>query len=130
MSFGEAVLSVYRNYANFSGRATRAEFWWFILFYVAVSLFFTILLTALIRPGGSTVYTIGFSALALFYLLTVIPYIAVAVRRLHDTDRSGWWLLLGFIPFGGLVLIVLWAQSGTPGPNRYGPDPRMAAGYA
>jgi uncharacterized membrane protein YhaH (DUF805 family) len=127
MSFVEAVRSVYGNYAKFDGRALRSEFWWFVLFYVLVSV--VVIVVASIGGIRSTTYTIGLVGLAIFGLLTLIPYLAVSVRRLHDTNRSGWWLLLSFVPFGSLVLLIMFALDGTPGPNKYGPDPKGRPGY-
>lgn len=64
------------------------------------------------------------SALSVFYLFTIIPSLAVSVRRLHDSDKSGWWLLLSFVPAGALVLFIFYLLDGTPGSNRHGPDPK------
>jgi len=119
----DAVRSAYGNYANFSGRATRPEFWWFWLFYMLV---FVVL--AVVAGAGSGIASIAYIAMAGFALASIIPGIAVAVRRLHDTGRSGWWLLLGLIPFGGLVLLIFYLMPSTPGPNRFdaAPMPAMA----
>ena len=127
-----------RKFADFEGRARRSEYWLFSLF-LALSVFpvgFLLMVVGI----GATVGTDGhpanaapFTALVLlavgaFYLAMLIPSLAVAVRRLHDSDKSGWLLLLGFIPFGGLVVLIFNLMDGTPGPNRYGADPKGRAG--
>ena len=108
---------VLENYTNFTGRARRAEFWWYFLANLIISVMLNIIDAVIgLGMGG------GIGVLGLIYALAVlIPGLAVGVRRLHDTDKSGWWLLLAFIPIVGLiVLIVFWATDGTPGANKYG----------
>jgi uncharacterized membrane protein YhaH (DUF805 family) len=110
---------VLENYANFQGRARRAEFWWYFLANVIISVVLNIIDAVIgLGMGG------GIGVLGLIYSLAVlIPGLAVAVRRLHDTDKSGWWLLLALIPLVGIiVLIVFWATDGDPRPNQYGPS--------
>jgi uncharacterized membrane protein YhaH (DUF805 family) len=112
-------LVVLERYAKFDGRAGRAEFWWFVLANLIVYIAFAILLQV------SGIFVI----LELLYALAMlVPSIAVAVRRLHDTDKSGWLLLLGLIPFVGfIILLVFYIQQGTSGPNKYGAAPEPAA---
>lgn len=111
MSFVDAVNACFRQYVGFSGRALRSEFWWFTLFGLLVGA-----AAAIVDPRGA----IG----ALLSLVLLLPSLAVGVRRLHDTGRSGWWLLLGLVPVAGIiVLIVFFASRGDPGANRYGPPP-------
>lgn len=105
---------VLENYANFNGRARRAEYWNFVL----VNLIISILLMVVDSVIGIQVLS-GIYSLAL-----LIPSIAAAVRRLHDLDKSGWFLLLVFIPLVNIWLIVLLASEGTRGPNQYGADPK------
>jgi len=134
----EWMLLPLRRYAQFSGRSRRKEFWYFVLFLFIVSFILTIIDSAL-GLGGSTTrefdrtatgisagyYTSGGLLTGLFALATLIPNLAVAVRRLHDTDRSGWWILLSFLPLiGWIVLLVFYLTDGTRGPNRFGPDPK------
>ena len=104
MKFQESVeLCVTKKYANFEGTATRSEFWWFILFVFVVN----VVLGTFSRPLG-----------ALFSLAMLCPELAVGARRLHDTDRSGWWQLIGLGPLvGAIVLIVFFAQPGKSQPT-------------
>ena len=116
----------FRKYATFSGRARRAEYWWFQLFLIVVESLIVVLGGGLSRPEGEP--NVLFSViLALFVLGVFLPALAVTFRRLHDTNRSAWWLLLGLLPIlGALVLLVFMVLDGTPGPNKYGPDPKTA----
>ena len=123
MNFQQAVQSVFSNYAKFRGRAARSEFWWFQLFIVLGGIVAAVLdlLANSNVLGGEPLAT-------LFYLATIIPDLAVSVRRLHDTDSSGWWLLLGLVPLiGMIVLIVWWCLEGSKGYNRFGADPLQPA---
>jgi uncharacterized membrane protein YhaH (DUF805 family) len=120
MEFGEAIRSGFRNYATFSGRASRSEFWWFFLFSFLVNIAGSVLDTA---TGGAGLINLAV-ALGLF-----LPSLAMAVRRLHDTDRSGWWYLIIFIPLVGLIVLLVWfVTRGTAGANRFGPDPLGGSG--
>jgi uncharacterized membrane protein YhaH (DUF805 family) len=127
MSFAAAVRSVFSQYAGFGGRARRSEYWWFFLFSILVGVVTSILDIALGTDFEGSVTSSGlFSLIANLALL--LPSLAVAVRRLHDTDRSGWWILIALIPLiGAIVLLVFFVQDGTPGPNRFGPSPKHAA---
>jgi uncharacterized membrane protein YhaH (DUF805 family) len=111
--------AVFEKYAVFKGRARRREFWTFFFFNLVIGL----ALGALYRfPGLGRLFYV---ASGLFSLLILIPNIAVSVRRLHDTNRSGLWLLLGLIPLIGLIILIVWAvQEGTHGRNRYGQNPK------
>jgi uncharacterized membrane protein YhaH (DUF805 family) len=126
-------VKVLKQYVDFSGRARRREYWMFVLINVVIvivlSLVDTLLGTGGFRAmsGGASFYAANSLGLlsGLYTLAVLLPSIAVTVRRLHDTDRSGWWILLGFIPIiGGIVLLVFYVLEGTRGPNRYGPDPK------
>ncbi|MBX3177617.1 MAG: DUF805 domain-containing protein [Candidatus Hydrogenedentes bacterium] len=108
-----------KNYTGFSGRAHRTEFWMYVLFTVIVVVVLSIIEGIVGLTGILT---------TLYYLGTLLPNIAVSMRRLHDTDRSGWWLLIGFIPFiGAIVLLIFYCLDGTPGSNRFGADPKGGA---
>ena len=109
-------------YATFSGRSQRSEYWYFILFY-----FLIISVLALIDSmTGSFNMKSGYGLLtALFSLAMLIPSIAVGVRRLHDTDRSGWWMLLAIIPLiGSIVLFIFFVQDSQASENRFGANPK------
>ena len=114
-------LEVLKKYTVFNGRASRREYWMFFLF----SFIFTVIAMVLDRVLGLTIESIGYGPIYLFYGLGVlIPSIAVGIRRLHDTGRSGWYMLVSFIPcVGGIILLVLFATPGDVGENEYGPDP-------
>ena len=114
---------VLENYTNFTGRARRAEFWWYFLANLIISIVFNIVDAVLGTGMGAGLGVIGF----IYSLAVIVPGIAVGVRRLHDTDKSGWWMLLVFIPLVGIiVLIVFWATDAPPGPNKYGPSEKYA----
>jgi len=112
LEIAEAVTAVFAKYAVFTGRSSRPEFWWWILFSYGV---FVVLHLAkvIVSPIAGVLE-------ALWSLATLIPNISVAVRRLHDSGRSGWWWLLSFVPIvGWLVLIYWYCQPGTPRRNQY-----------
>lgn len=115
-------LSVMRNYANFDGRARRREYWIFVLLNTVFMLVAMILDNVL----GLTKITSGFSPLySLYFLATLVPSLAVTVRRLHDTGKSGWYLLVAFIPFiGSIWLFVLTILDSDPYENEYGQSPK------
>lgn len=121
MPFAVAVQKCLSNYVTFSGRAQRSEYWWFVLFIVLISVAAAILDNLLgltfNADGDGPIQSIV--ALAIF-----LPSISVAVRRLHDIDRSGWWWWIILIPIVGFIVFVVFAcTKGTEGPNRFGPDP-------
>lgn len=119
MGFGQAISSGFSNYVNFSGRACRSEFWFWALF-VSIGVAVTMAIDNVI--GMFITYPI-------FGLAMFLPGLAVTVRRLHDTDRSGWFILLGLIPLVGAIILLIWyCTKGTDGPNRFGPDPLGALG--
>jgi uncharacterized membrane protein YhaH (DUF805 family) len=113
-------VEVLKKYAVFNGRARRKEYWMFTLFSVIISIVLAILDAV-----------IGTKALELIYLiLTVLPTLGVTVRRLHDTDRTGWWVLIGLIPLiGYIVLLVFLVTDGTPGQNKHGAPPKGLAAH-
>jgi uncharacterized membrane protein YhaH (DUF805 family) len=111
---------VLRKYVAFDGRATRPEYWWFTLISVIIAIVIELVVLAGGGSGGSAQ-----AAADIYELAVLLPSLAVSIRRLHDTNRSGWWVLVGLIPLAGWVwIIVLLAMPGDPGPNRYGQDPR------
>ena len=113
MNFVEAIKSGFNNYVGFSGRAARSEYWFWTLFVIIASIVAGII-DALLGLG----FIGAIISLALF-----LPGIAVSIRRLHDIDRTGWWLLIAFTGIGLIVLLVFDCTKGTTGPNRFGPDP-------
>ena len=130
-------MPVFNKYADFSGRAMRTDFWYFMLF-LNLSFFFFVLLDAVI---GTFHTRLGFGLLSgIFALLLLFPAVAVSVRRLHDTNRSGWWMLIWWMPIavnvinstlifsilslmGAVVLVVFWCQPSDSGVNRFGKKP-------
>ena len=123
-----------KKYADFAGRARRSEFWLFALFIFIVEIVYFILMgvTGNMGPSGyGQMNGLGMALAGLFSLFilgVLVPSLAVTVRRLHDTNRSGWWILIGLIPLiGGLVLLVFYLLPGTTGPNKFGPDPKTPA---
>ena len=118
-------IEVLKKYAVFGGRARRKEYWFFFLFNILISIGLAVIDNAM---GGFSAEA-GIGLLGGIYALAVlIPGIAVAVRRLHDTDKSGWWLLIAFVPvIGTIVLIIFLALDSKPGPNRFGDNPKETA---
>lgn len=130
MGFIEAVGTCYRNYVNFNGRARRSEYWFFALYnFLAVVLpaFLSFVLGAEIYGRASNapgVVAAGLAIAALMLVVNFLPGLAVLVRRLHDTNASGLWALLMFVPqLGGIALFIWCIIPGTRGANRYGPSP-------
>jgi uncharacterized membrane protein YhaH (DUF805 family) len=114
VGFGQAISSGFSNYINFSGRACRSEYWFWILFY-----FIGALVTGGIDAAIGMSITSGLFGLAVF-----LPNLAVSIRRLHDLDRTGWWIFISLIPIIGWIILLIWyCTKGTEGPNRFGPDP-------
>ncbi|HEV8329090.1 MAG TPA: DUF805 domain-containing protein [Nitrospiraceae bacterium] len=115
-------LEVLKKYARFDGRAELKEYWYFNLF----SFIIIVVLSVIDIATGTFKVEVGLGLLSGIYTLAVlIPGIAVSVRRLHDTDRSGWWFLINAIPLiGVIVFLIFTAQNGTPGANQYGSNPK------
>lgn len=137
MGFGEAVRSYFNRYADFQGRSRRSEYWWVYLFNMMVVLG---LMIVAFLPGSinystgepGVVYFILIGVLFLYMLGTLIPGLALMVRRLHDVNLSGWILLGVLVPLVNLLvgigLFIVCFIPGTVGPNKYGPDPKNPAG--
>ena len=116
MDFQQAVKSCFAKYATFPGRAARSEFWYWQLFLTAAGIAVAIV-DAVLGLHGKPLGLI-------FYLVTLAPTLAVGARRLHDTGRSAWWLLLWLVPLIGWIVFLVWAcTKGSNGYNGYGPDP-------
>ena len=113
-------IDVWKKYAAFGGRAGRQESWYFVLFNILVNILLAII-------AGVLSDKLGLGLLGLYSLAVIIPGLAVSVRRLHDTSRSGWWLLITLIPgIGPIVLLVFQLQGSQEGENQYGPRPKAA----
>jgi uncharacterized membrane protein YhaH (DUF805 family) len=128
MGFSDAVAACFRNYAVFSGRAARPEYWYFVLFVYLLAIPLAVIAVSASGPGGQELSSGAATALvvlSLGYLAVLLPTWAAMVRRLHDTDHSGWFMFVSLIPLvGGIIVLVTLATDGTPGPNRYGVDPK------
>jgi uncharacterized membrane protein YhaH (DUF805 family) len=112
MTFTEAIATGFRKYVEFTGRASRSEFWCWVLFTFV---------------GSACLQLVSAGLAAAFSLATLLPSIAVGVRRLHDIDRSGWWVLIWLVPLIGWIFIVIWGCTrGDEGPNRFGLNPLIA----
>lgn len=123
----EFMKVVTQNYANFTGRARRREFWNYILIYSVINLVLLLLIgmTAGSNPESpSAIAMVFYGIYALLNLALLIPTYAATARRLHDTGRSGWLQLLQFVPIAGFVLIYFLAQDSQPGSNKWGPNPK------
>jgi len=140
LGFGAAIRSAFRNYVTFHGRASRSAYWWFALFTSLLGLPFYVWYMAALIGGAATAVNANSSAppsfpvgalvpmlfLSLLGLALFLPSLGLAVRRLHDCNRSGWYYFMAFIPFvGSLILLIFYVQEGTPGPNQYS----LSSGY-
>lgn len=121
VTFKEAVVSALsENYCNFSGRASRSQFWWWTLFTAIVGL-----VIGIVFSSSQTAINIVSLIVELVFLL---PSLGLAVRRLHDIGKSGWFLFLGLIPLVGAIILLVWyCRSSDPVPNEYGPVPNLVA---
>ena len=127
----EWYLAVLKKYAVFDGRARRKEFWYFalinFLIFIPLIIIGVIIAAATAMSDQFGYFALMFIPLFLYSLFIIVPSIAVTVRRLHDTNRSGWWYLINFVPWvGSVILFVFTVLDGTSGPNQYGPDPKSA----
>ena len=117
MSFVDAIKSCFSQYVGFAGRARRSEFWYFHLFTFLVGIVASLLQRA-VSDSSSGVIT-GIVSLAL-----ILPSLAVGVRRLHDTSRTGWWILIGLIPIIGTIVLIVFYVQDSHADNAYGPSPK------
>lgn len=117
MNMQEAVRSVLSQYANFSGRARRSEYWFFYLALVIATIIAAVIDVII---GAQIVEWIVFAAV-------IVPNLAVGARRLHDIGKSGWWQLISIIPIVGWILIIVWFATDSHGDNEYGPSPKGIA---
>lgn len=131
-----------QNYANFNGRASRSEFWLFafmqyiymmVFFFIFYIIFIGVIISLALKGhiyGGTSfdslfLMLIFYGVLFLIFLPILLPSFAVTARRLHDVGRSGWWILLMFVPIAGILVFFFLVQQGTKGTNEYGEDPRV-----
>ena len=126
MKFTESIRAFFSRYTDFQGRTPRSGYWWVVLFLVAVS--FVMWAVDMVLFEGiypQTLLEQGFGpGSILFIAATFIPNLALGFRRLHDTGRSAWWILIGLVPIvGAIVLLVFYLLPSTPGSNQYGPNP-------
>lgn len=145
MGFIETIKHNFANYATFSGRAQRSQFWWWYLFLVIVYAIAQVLDSVIGWGVGKSTYEftlnneltqyespgVGFIFIVV-WLVLLLPTLSVMARRLHDTDRSGWWILWGYLLaivccIGFIILLVFWLQRGTAGENKYGANPLGAS---
>ena len=120
MSFGQAISSGFKNYAVVQGRSTRSAFWFFYLFVVIVGFAITLIEGLLLDNS----FAGGFGIIStIWFIVIFIPTVSVVVRRLHDTNRSGWWWWIQLVPFVGfIVILVFMVSASSPGENKYGPE--------
>lgn len=125
-TFGQAVKSCFNQYCGFKGRASRAEFWWFALFGFVLGFVLGFVDGLLFTLTENEFFALlGFRGL--FQLGVFLPNLAVTARRLHDTDKSGWWMLLYLTIIGGIVVFIFTLLRGNEGSNKYGEDPYAVA---
>jgi len=118
-------LKVMKQYADFSGRARRKEYWMFTLFNIAIILALMIVLIAMGATNNKALFAIGWVLYCGYALAVIIPSLAVCVRRLHDIGQSGWYYFIGFIPLvGGIILLVWFCQDSQAGENQWGANPK------
>ncbi|MFV0643223.1 MAG: DUF805 domain-containing protein [Sphingomonadaceae bacterium] len=135
----EWMILPYKRYADFNGRSRRMEYWMFTLFSFLMGMFFVALILAGLPwdsinadgsesttpPQFSPLFFVGIMLYFVFWLGTIVPALAVLVRRFHDQDKSGWMLLLYLVPYAGpIIIFVFMCLDGTKGENRFGPDPK------
>jgi uncharacterized membrane protein YhaH (DUF805 family) len=127
VNFTQAITSNFKRYVDFSGRSARSEFWWWTLFVFVINCVFQ-LLEMIVGGPLSSMYGIVSGLSLLVSLGLFLPGLAVTIRRLHDTGRSGWWVLIALTIIGLIPLIIWYATRGTVGDNQYGPDPLGGVG--
>lgn len=119
VTFKEAVVrALTANYCNFSGRSSRSEYWWYILFTFLLGIVISIVFS--FSENMSTIVS------AIVSLALLLPGLGLSVRRLHDINKSGWWILVGLIPVAGIIILIVWfCKDSDPTDNNYGPVPNM-----
>lgn len=122
VSFSQAVRMAFDSYCRFQGRSSRSEYWWWVLF-VAILSFCIGIIEGILGFSMTAVQTTS----GILSLVLLLPGLGLSVRRLHDIGKSGWWVLLGFIPVVGAIILIIWfAQNSQMQDNQYGPVPNLA----
>ena len=127
MSFATAVKAFWSNYTDFKGRARRSEYWFIQLFLVATNIAVAVIDLALMNGDVERFIANGGGGIVglIWIFATIVPALAVLIRRLHDTNRSGWWALIGLVPLAGaIVLLVFTVEDSNQGVNKYGDSPK------
>ncbi|KGA12868.1 hypothetical protein GM51_21110 [freshwater metagenome] len=127
MSFATAVKAFWSNYTNFKGRARRSEYWFIQLFLIATNIAVAVIDLALMNGDVERFIANGGGGIVglIWIFATIVPALAVLIRRLHDTNRSGWWALIGLVPLAGaIVLLVFTVEDSNKGVNKYGASPK------
>lgn len=120
------LVDPFKKYIEFSGRASRKQYWMFMLFVVVIAMILGFFDGLMGTQIGETPQSVGVLSL-IWSLAILLPSLSITVRRLHDTNRSGWWFLISFIPLlGGVVLVVFMVMNGNAGSNQYGLDPKLS----
>jgi uncharacterized membrane protein YhaH (DUF805 family) len=131
MDFGESVKSFWSNYSKFNGRSRRSEYWWIQLLLVLTNLAAAAIDLALMDGDVDRFIANGGGGIVglVWILVTIVPALAVLVRRLHDSGKTGWWALIGFVPLiGGIVLLVFTVLDSDAGKNKFGENPKVISG--
>ena len=124
MTFIESIKTCFKKYITIKGRAPRSEYWWFQAMFVPFFLFVVIMSEAENLESSSELIIWFYLLCFVIVIISLIPVITVTIRRFHDTNKSGWYFLLGFIPLvGSLIVTVMMIPEGTKGKNKYGPNP-------
>jgi len=121
VDFGEAIKQAFSNGFVYRGRASRSAYWWFALFQLIAVFALDLLVIIPAVLNSSAVFYVFFAVLVIAVIYLTLVALALLVRRLHDIDKTGWWVLIALVPFGSIVLLVFSLLEGTPGPNRYQP---------
>jgi uncharacterized membrane protein YhaH (DUF805 family) len=130
MSFATAVKAFWSNYTNFKGRARRSEYWFIQLFLVATNIAVAVIDLALMNGDVDRFIANGGGGIVglIWIFATIVPALAVLIRRLHDTNRRGWWALIGLVPLAGaIVLLVFSVEDSTKGANKFGVSPKESS---
>jgi uncharacterized membrane protein YhaH (DUF805 family) len=130
MSFATAVKAFWSNYTNFKGRARRSEYWFIQLFLIATNIAVAAIDLALMNGDVERFIANGGGGIVglIWIFATIVPALAVLIRRLHDTNRSGWWARIGLVPVAGaIVLLVFTVEDSNKGVNKYGASPKEAS---